>query len=116
MLLQQARDGIEVLGPARAAKRFPFALRLAGGLNGGVHVGLSGLGQAGQYFPRGRVPAVKAVAWGGELTVDEMTEAAALIDQPGQCLGGAFGCRAVFHGVENLFDGHVFSPQPMEWR
>ena len=110
MFLHQPGDGIDIARTPRTPQRGPGALRLAGGGNCGVHIALGGLAQGCQHLAGGGVFAVESITRRGEFAIDEMAKPVPHVDQPGKGVSGAFGGRSIVHGLENLFDCHLFSP------
>ncbi len=108
VFLQKPRDGIDVPRAPCAAELLPFALRRTRRSHRSIDIFLCCLRKRSQHLTRCRVPTFKTFGRFGEVSVDEMTETVALIHQPGQRLCRAFRCRAVIHGLEDLFDCHVF--------
>ena len=104
VFLQEPRDGVEHAGAGMAVFG-PFLLRLAGGGDRGIDIGLRCLRHMCEHFAGGGVAGFEGLPRFGECAVNEMAEAVALIDEPGKGFGGAFGGGAVIHRFENLFDG-----------
>ena len=112
VLLQKARNGIEICRPARATHRGPITLRGAGSFDSCVYVFLCCLRQLCQHLAGCGIFALEGLARRGEATIDKVTELASLIDQPSEGLCGAFGGGAIVHGVKNLFDCHLLVLTP----
>ena len=102
------RDGVEMPRALMPAKRSPFRLRAARGLDGGADIIGGALRDICNGLSRRRIADGKAAAGLGELTIDEMPEAVAVVIQPFAHDARIFRCRAVFHGLQDIRDlGHV---------
>jgi len=104
MLLDGARQGVQVARPGVAGQRGPGGKRLACGRDGAVHVRLAGLRDARQPGRGGGVDDVEprvALSF-GPAPADEQSECAVL---PGDPLEGrlvALGRRPVGHRIEDF--------------
>ena len=107
VFLQEAGNGVKVLGAAMTAEPFPFRLGLAGGGDGGVDLVLRGLAEVGQGFAIGGVARLEVLARRGPLAVDILAKGGALVDDPGKRVGGGFRGGAILHGLEDFLDGHT---------
>ena len=105
VFLQKAGDCIKDTRTFMA-RLGPCRLRLAGGFDGGLDLGCGAFGYACQLFACGWVVRWEIIAQCAPFAVDVMARNAATIGDPLQCLFATFRGRAVFHGVEDFFDGH----------
>ncbi len=105
MFLHQPRDGVEGAG-ALVAGFGPRGLRLAGGFDGFGDFIRGAFGDTCQLLASGGIAGGEIVAPRAPFAIDVMARYGAMIGQPLQGLGCAFGGGAVIHGVEDFLDGH----------
>src|SRR5471030_399876 len=104
MLLQQARQRVQHARASVAAQCLPARLRATGRFDGAVDVVAGRLRQVGQLRCVGRIGRGEQFARRAPRVVDEQAEGAGVLLQPGLRFFLTFGCWAVVHGVEDLFN------------
>jgi len=111
VFLQQSRQPIEHFGAGVSALSFPFWLGAACGVDGAVHIRLSGSAQTGQNRAGCGIAAVKIWCWFGKRPIYEMAKTPVSFGQPPQSLGGRFGGSAILHCFKDRFYSHIFIPK-----
>ena len=103
------RQRVEIAGARVRSERLPLGQCRARGSDRGIDIGRRSLGDRGERLAGGRVGGIEVSALRRlpPRAVNEMSEAATVMIQPGQASFGIFGRRAVFHGDEFFSDAHM---------
>ena len=102
VLLDLAREGVEIAGALVAGERLPAGKGSAGGFDGAVDIGGVGLRDLGEDFAGRGILGLERGADLGPLAVDVVAEAALVRVEPLVHFARIFGCWAVFHRLKLL--------------